>query len=278
MNPSRTQEHNLGMVFHRTRLQRGLAFGVIIVTALLAFETFNYSTTDFALTDLLGDLTFLGVRWATILAIAFCGIDFAGIARLFTPEDGADQPGEVWYLFGAWLLAATMNAMLTWWGVSLAILNHETLGNSVIERGVLLRVVPIFVAVMVWLIRVLIIGTFSVAGDRLFSMGDTQVVARPQRLGISRPAATSLPSRAMNAVKEQIERRPPPAPRAVAPPRDNFKPAPKPNPEPEPTGYARPEPTYHPVAASPQQARPPVNDRNRSSRYRTLNHNGRARN
>jgi len=61
----------------------------------------------------------------------------------------------VWYLFGAWLLAATMNAMLTWWGVSLAILNHDSLGNAVIGRETMLRIAPIFVAVLVWLIRVL---------------------------------------------------------------------------------------------------------------------------
>jgi len=172
MNRSAAPTFRLTDVLHRIRIQRGLVFGALIITALLAFELFNYSTTDFALTDLLGRLRFLGIRWATILAIAFCGIDFAGIARLFTPEQGADEPAEVWYLFGAWLLAATMNAMLTWWGVSIAILNHDTLGNSVISRATLLRVVPIFVAVMVWLIRVLIIGTFSVAGERLFSQDD----------------------------------------------------------------------------------------------------------
>ncbi len=154
------------------RPQRGLAFGLIILTALLAFEIFNYSTTEFALADLLGDLEFMKVHWATILSIAFCGIDFAGIARLFTPELENNKPGEAWYLFGAWLLAATMNAMLTWWGVSLAVLNHQTLGNAVIERQTLLQVVPIFVAVMVWIIRVLIIGSFSVAGDRMFSQAE----------------------------------------------------------------------------------------------------------
>ncbi|MGD9092850.1 MAG: hypothetical protein PVF74_08370, partial [Anaerolineales bacterium] len=159
----------------RIRLQRGLAFGIIIIGALLAFEIFNYSTTEFALNDLLGDLSFMGIYWSTILAIAFCGIDFAGIARLFTPEQGADEPTEIWYLFGAWMLAATMNAMLTWWGVSIALLNHQSLGNAVVEREVLLKVVPIFVAVMVWLIRVLIIGTFSVAGDRLFSQADRRM-------------------------------------------------------------------------------------------------------
>jgi hypothetical protein len=157
----------------RVKLQRGLIFGGLIVTALLAFEVFNYSTTDFALTDLLGDLKFLSVRWATILSIAFCGIDFAGIARLFTPEQGTNEPAEVWYLFGAWMLAALMNAMLTWWGVSIAILNHQTLGNAVVARETLLTVVPIFVAVMVWLIRVLIIGTMSIAGDRLFGQNNT---------------------------------------------------------------------------------------------------------
>jgi len=168
-----------------------LAFGVIIVTALFAFEIFNYSTTDYALSDLLGDLKFMGLRWSTILAIAFCGIDFAGIARLFSPsEPGTNNPiphSESWYLFGAWFLAATMNAMLTWWGVSLAVLGHQTLGNEVVSREVLLRVVPIFVAILVWLIRVLIIGTFSVAGDRLFGQDEPQVTLAPRQQLQSRP-------------------------------------------------------------------------------------------
>ena len=81
--------------FSATR-QRGVLFGGLIVTALLFFEMFNYSTTDFALRDLLGEMRFLGIHWSTILAIAFCGIDFAGIARIFTPEVGSDEPVEVW--------------------------------------------------------------------------------------------------------------------------------------------------------------------------------------
>ena len=87
-------------------LNRGAAWGMMILGALLAFEIFNFSSTQFALQDMLGNLEFAGVGWATILAIAFCGIDFAGIARIFTPEQGRDEPKEVWYLFGAWLLAA----------------------------------------------------------------------------------------------------------------------------------------------------------------------------
>jgi len=180
---------SLNNLFGRTRISRGLMFGVLIIGALLAFEAFNYSTTEFALSDLLGDLKFASVRWATILSIAFCGIDFAGIARLFTPEQGEQEPNEVWYLFGAWLLAATMNAMLTWWGVSVAILNHQSLGNAVMSRETMLKVVPIFVALMVWLIRILIIGTFSVAGDRLFSQAESRSSYRRPRPSIA-PAST----------------------------------------------------------------------------------------
>jgi hypothetical protein len=152
--------------------RRGLFFGLMIFGALLAFEVFNYTTTDFALTDLLGDVRFLGLRWATILSLAFCGMDFAGVARLFTPERGQGEKTEVWYLLSAWALAATMNALLTWWGVSLVLLDHAGLGNEILGREVLIDVVPVFVAVLVVLIRVLLIGTFSMAGDRLFSQVD----------------------------------------------------------------------------------------------------------
>lgn len=188
---------------NRIQIRRGMLFGLLIITALFAFEMFNYSTTDFALTDLLGDLKFLGVSWATILAVAFCGIDFAGIARLFTPEQGADEPAEVWYLFGAWMLAALMNAMLTWWGVSIAILNHQTLGNAVVARDTLIKVVPIFVAIMVWLIRVLIIGTMSIAGDRLFSQ------ANVSRSRSSRKSSRSQTTRQRSKLPLNTNRRSP---------------------------------------------------------------------
>lgn len=138
---------------------------LILVLALLAFEIFNFDTTRYALADLLGQANFAGVRWAVILALAFCAIDFAGLVYLFAPaEEG--EPREVWYLMGAWLLGATMNAMMTWWAVNLTLLAHP-LGNEVLSRGQLLEFVPPFVAVLVWLTRILFIGAFSVAGEHL---------------------------------------------------------------------------------------------------------------
>lgn len=184
------------------KLRTPMLFGIIILTALVAFEVFNYSTTEFALHDLLGELRFAGMRWATILAIAFCGIDFAGIARLFTPKL-EEEARETWYLFGAWLLAATMNAMLTWWGVSMAILNHNLQSTAVMDAATVSRVVPVFVAIMVWLIRILIIGTISVAADHLMGATDSsRMMPRPSpamRPGSRVPSPTGARSMRSNA-------------------------------------------------------------------------------
>ena len=227
MNRSDAQSLKLARITHKIGSSRGRLFGLLIITALFAFELFNYSTTDYALSDLLGGLRFAGVRWATILAIAFCGIDFAGIARLFTPEQGRNEPKEVWYLFSAWLLAASMNAMLTWWGVAIAIVNHESLGGTVVARETMVNVVPIFVAIMVWLIRVLIIGTFSVAGNRLFSQADTSHLSRPAPIINSSDAVIRPPQSAPV----------------------NFRPIPK-SPLPQERRPVRPDPTYHPAGMS----------------------------
>lgn len=208
--------NSIPFIPERIQVKRGVVFGLLIVSALVAFEIFNYSTTDFALTDLLGNLNFWGVRWATMLAIAFCGIDFAGIARLFTPEGRVGEQPEVWYLFGAWLIAATMNALLTWWGVSIAIVNHETLGNAVVARQTLLKVVPIFVAVMVWLLRVLIIGLFSVAGEKYFGQDQLNI----QFASTSRKAPVSVRKRAPAATVNQTGHRPAPKPPVRSPHRE----------------------------------------------------------
>ena len=210
--------NSIPFIPERIQIKRGVVIGLLIISALVAFEIFNYSTTDFALTDLLGDLRFWGVRWATILAIAFCGIDFAGIARLFTPEGRVGDQPEVWYLFGAWLIAATMNALLTWWGVSIAIVNHETLGNAVIARQTLLKVVPIFVAVMVWLLRVLIIGLFSVAGEKYF--GQEQLNVQFASSSSLRKAPVSVRKRAPAVSVGQTGHRPAPKPAARSPRRE----------------------------------------------------------
>jgi hypothetical protein len=234
MNTNFRNNRGIGSMLKGITIRRGMAWGIIILGALLAFEIFNYSTTQFALADVLGSLKFAGIPWATILALAFCGIDFAGLARLFTPEQGRDEPAEVWYLFGAWLLAAAMNATLTWWGVSVAIVNHTSLaGGVVMTNSTLTKVVPIFVAIMVWLIRVLIIGTFSVGGERLFTQADTHN-SRRNSTPVLQPAS-SLTSHVRSPISNA------------------FRPASKiARPE---SAYARQEPTYQSLSMSAKPAR-----------------------
>ena len=168
----------LASTLSRLRIHRGLTVGALIVAALVAFEAFNFGTTEFALTDLLGSVQFAGLPWATILALAFCGIDFAGLVRLFTPSGSTHDPAEVWYLIGAWFLAATMNATLTWWGVSVALLSHQSLGGAILGADTLQKAAPVFVALLVWLVRVLIIGTLSMSGRRIFALDETRASPR----------------------------------------------------------------------------------------------------
>lgn len=219
---NRSISFNSSNMLRRVTLKRGFLFGGIILSALIGFEIFNYSSTLFALQDILGGLSFGPLKWATVLAFAFCAIDFAGIARIFTPERGSDEPAEVWYLLGAWFLAAAFNASLTWWGVSVAILKHSAEGGILLGQDAMTKVVPVVVAVMVLTIRVLLINTFSVAGDRIFSMAEE---GRYQ----NRPAYR--PNTAADTYRPQNQSFP--------------RPSPKPTPAVNRPVYN--EPTYHPI-------------------------------
>jgi hypothetical protein len=94
----------------------------------------------------------------------------------------------------------------------------------------MVKIVPIFVAAMVWLIRVLIIGTFSVAGERLFTVANAGQRPASYQNYSTRPAATNYP------VTSNL-------------PANNYpRPAPKPRPVSNPSyNVNRAEPTYHPI-------------------------------
>lgn len=207
-------------LFHLISLSRRSIIGILLMIALLAFEIFNFDTTRYALENLLGDIRFLGVGWASILSIAFCAIDFAGLARLFTPEE-REAPNATWYLMGAWLLGATMNAIMTWWAVSLTLLSHE-FGNEILSREQLLYSVPIFIAALVWITRILFIGAFSVAGEYIFdfnrdgretAVSPTLPPAPPQPAIRQQPVVTreqpTAPVLPSQPPRPQVQRQPP---------------------------------------------------------------------
>ncbi|MDT8899561.1 hypothetical protein QYE77_14950 (plasmid) [Thermanaerothrix sp. 4228-RoL] len=134
----------------------------LFIVGIAGFEVFNYGTTLEALRDILGRQG-SGAVWAVLLSLALCAIDFAGVARLFIPEDEADTTA-VWLLFGVWALAAAVNAVLTWWSVSLLVVNHTIQGAAVVGKEVVQRTVPIVAAVLVFSTRLLLVGALILRG------------------------------------------------------------------------------------------------------------------
>lgn len=164
------QHHGLTHIF--IQLAKHLDAGVLLALALLAFEIFNFSATRYALSDLLGNISFISVRWATILAIAFCAIDVAGLLRFFSLGGSGDTLIEAWYLMGAWLLGATMNALMAWWAVSVTLLNHPP-SSPFLSQLPFLDHLPLLVAILIWLVRLLFIGAFGLTAGDFFSSANS---------------------------------------------------------------------------------------------------------
>ncbi len=210
---------------HTIRLRRGLGGFLILVLALIAFELFNFSTTEYALRGFFGGHQALGiVQWATILAVAFCAIDFAGLSRLFTPgTDWRREPRAVWLLTLAWFLGAAMNAIMTWWAVTSTLSENPSLGNEVISRAQIVRYVPVLVAGLVWLTRVMLIASLASSGDRLFNpIGGRTVnsTARPVEAGRTSalPGSTSRHEYGNRSRASSVRSVPPPEPATTAAP------------------------------------------------------------
>jgi len=163
MNLTTTQRFSQfsGKIFSKLRGRTDIIYTAMMVAALAAFEIFNFSSTDFALRDMIGSQGAGPLSWSAILSLAFCVMDFAGIARILTMDPDADRETGGWYLLGAWVLAGAMNAGLTWWAVSLAVYNHPVENILILDPMIYVAVIPVVVALMVWFIRILIIGTLA---------------------------------------------------------------------------------------------------------------------
>jgi hypothetical protein len=113
-------------------------------------------------------------------------------------------------------------------------MNHSSAsGGAVISTATMTKVVPIFVAAMILLIRVLIIGSFSLAGDRMFTTDERRAhhSPRPVQQSSYSPASSLRPASSLS--------RPAQANNSAT-----FRPAPKTN-NPQQTSFSRQEPTYH---------------------------------
>lgn len=172
MAVARCNADSRNLPFIMTTKSRSLVIGGTLLLAVLAFEIFNFDTTRLALRHLLGPSDFMGVTWATILAIAFSSLDFAGLLHLFTADSDEAAPTYVWYMMGAWLCGATVNAALTWYAVSLTLLEFDG-GNAILSHEQLFQVVPVLVAFLVWLTRVFFVASLALMGDALTPLSYT---------------------------------------------------------------------------------------------------------
>jgi hypothetical protein len=159
-----------------------------------------------------------------------------------------------------------MNAILTWWGISMAIVNHSVQSASIIDPKIISSVVPVFVAIMVWVIRILIIGTLSLAMDRTLHMSERRGYRRPvynnsqPMPGTSRQAPVSQPTL---APRPTLNRSTPVVEPRYARGNNNYNQL---NLSAESSSQAIPEPTYHslnalgnPIPRSIQGDRPVTN-------------------
>jgi hypothetical protein len=139
-------------------------FALILLVGLGCFLWFNYMTTLSTLDRVLGD-----TKSVTAFAIAISMVDFAGIARVFTPETNLkDESIFVYVMLGVWMVAAFVDIILTWWWVALQMSNAGAAAH--IPEGIggwMLELFPWAVAFMEFAIRVPLVLLVGQYGDRL---------------------------------------------------------------------------------------------------------------
>ena len=183
--------------FIRTHLKTSDVILSLLVFVFISVEIFSFSISYYALNDLLGEMDFWGIRWATVLAIAFCGIGLAGFALNLPPQPAGKKSRREGYLFGVWMAGATLNTILTWWGLSIVMANQPTGNARMIEPEVLANFIPVFMAVLAGLVRILISGTLAkfLAGTNLAAGRQKRSASREQlrRLVVPLRAGSSAP-------------------------------------------------------------------------------------
>jgi hypothetical protein len=87
-----------------------------------------------------------------------------------------------------------MNAGLTWWGISMVVYNQPVDSMLILDPMTYVTLVPVVVAVMVWIIRILIIGTLvSSLSKALHASQPQKAPAKQQTFGF-RPGAQPAPA------------------------------------------------------------------------------------
>lgn len=175
---------------------RANLFALVLLTGLGCFLLFNYATTYETLGIMLGRTTNV-----TLFAVAVSMVDFAGLARVLTPNTSMKDEGVfVYVLLGVWLVAAAVDIILTWWWVALRM---ETVNaGQYLPPGVgawMTEVFPWAVAFMEFAIRVPLVLLVGQYGDKILEPFKRTSFAR------GGPVASSMaPKQGMPPIKRPI--------------------------------------------------------------------------
>jgi len=140
---------------------RNTATTLSMLTSIVAFEIFNYATTVLAIKSLLGGFAVMGFNLAAWLAVAVCCLDVTGIIYLFILLPSPARTKSNRRLFRAWLAVTGLNAWLSWLGISQAIAIRQAETGLGVDADILTHTLPIFIVCLVWLVRILLIGSFT---------------------------------------------------------------------------------------------------------------------
>lgn len=145
---------------------KNLVFLVVMLSAIVAFEIFNFTTTQEVLDMILGQTQIMNyLTLGTLLALGACAFDFGGLGRMLTTEqDFRKEPREVMILFVGWLLAAVFNAFLTWVAVMFAFDTGGQLPSVLAGKQ---QLVAAGIAVFVFVIRFILIFGFATFSDKI---------------------------------------------------------------------------------------------------------------
>jgi hypothetical protein len=145
---------------------KSLIFFFVLLAALICFEIFNFDAARTGLRYFMGTRTFMGIEWVMWLAMAACAADMIGMIRIFTEETNFKKESTfVIAATGVWILAATINSVLTWWTTTLIVLDANV-GNQVLSQETLIKAFPLLVAIFIWLLRIGLVATLASLGDK----------------------------------------------------------------------------------------------------------------
>lgn len=146
--------------------------GYAFMLGFVLIEYANYSTNVEAFESMLVGRD-AAPWWVIALALGITVVDLAGIVRLYYMDFDSGSPG-VWMALGTWVASALVGAVSTWWVASNYILYHQTYNlQRVLDAGLIIDVVPAFLAAIVLFVRFTLIGALlkyqtSVRPERSF--------------------------------------------------------------------------------------------------------------